>query len=695
MARLRLSVFDSYLRALPRQIDPSFPVRIIAIDEAALAREGQWPWPRTKLADLVSRLSAAGARTISFDILFAEPDRLSPSELLRALGDQEGIRQIISELAKLPSNDERLARSVAAAPVILGVAGDANGPHNINASRTSLSFAGDDPHVAVPEFAGGIGNLPVLTAAASGIGAVNWLPSQDQVVRRVPLLVSIAGNIYPSLALETLRVGAGQSTIFVKSSGGSGVAAFGQRNGIESLRVGKTILPSDARGELWLKFSPADTRRTISASKILDNTFSAADINARHVFIGATAAGLLDLRATPLDRSVSGVEIHAQALEQMLSGDHLIRPAYATGAEIAFLIAAGALVAWLISRSGALLAAVFGGLGIAGVLMLSWMAYSQAGLLLDPVFPALSVSLVYLALSLPTYVKSELERARIRTAFGHYVSPSLVEELANTHENLKLGGEMREVTLMFADVRGFSKISEGLGAEQLIRFVNRLFTPLTDTILNHRGTIDKFMGDAVMAFWNAPVPDADHAKNACRAALAMLDDLRRLNETLADEAYQGGERILPVRIGIGLNTGTCVVGNVGSPQRFDYSVLGDVVNAAARFEDETKAFGASIIIGGQTAAVVGDFATLELGLVQPRGKDRPERIFALLGDEVVARSNKFTTLRSVHFELMASHTAGNRNTTLAALAACRSAATPETLAIYERFATRNGYDTGA
>jgi adenylate cyclase len=652
VARLRLSVFDSYLRSAPRAVDTSFPVRIVAIDEASLARVGQWPWPRDRLAAIVTKLSAAGAASITFDMVFAEPDRLSPEELAKSLGANPNVTALAAELAKVPANDDVLAKALAPAPVVLGVAGNTNGEHKIARYPGALSYAGDDPAGFVHAFAGGIENLPVLTKTAHGIGAVNWLPSSDQVVRRIPLLVSIAGSLYPSLALEAFRVGTGQSTIFVKSSGGSGLDAFGQKTGIESIRVGHTILPSDGRGELWLKFSHSDPRRMISATSILDGSFDPADVKARHIIIGATATGLLDLRATPLDTAVPGVEIHAQALEQILAGDHLVRPAYAAGAEIVFLVLAGALVAWLIGRSGALIAAAVGLAAIGLIVALSWFAYARHGLLFDPVYPSLSVALLYLGVSLTSYLKSEAERAGIRSAFGHYVAAPLVEELARNPEKLKLGGETRDVTLLFADVRGFSKISEGMRAEELIRFVNRLFTPLTDEILKNRGTIDKFMGDAVMAFWNAPLTDPTHAVNACRTALAMLDALARLNAELEAESVAAGKAFAPIRMGIGLNTGSCVVGNVGSPQRFDYSVLGDVVNVAARFEEATKTYSAGIIVGERTAAEAPHFALLELGAVTPRGKDRPEIIFALLGDETYAMGEKFLAWEKAHAEFL-------------------------------------------
>ncbi len=457
VARLRASVFDAYLRASPRPIDPSFPVRIVAIDEASLARIGQWPWPRTKLADLVSKLAAAGARAIVFDIMLVEPDRLSPDELARALGSGTALKPLVAEIAKLPSNDERLAHAIAAAPVVMGVVGDARGATDIGPPRASLALAGDDPIRFVHAFEGGISNLPALAKAADGIGAVNWLPAQDQIIRRAPLLVAIAGRVYPSLALEALRVGAGQSTVLVKSSGASGLAAFGQHTGVESVRVGDMVAPTDGKGEMWLRYAPPDPRRTVSAHAIIDGSFDPAHIRGRYVLIGATAAGLLDIRATPLDPAAPGVEIHAQALEQMLSGDHLIRPAYASGAEILFLIAAGALITVLIARSSALIAAAVAAAAVAAVAVASWLAYSRSGLLFDPVYPALSLALLYTGSSLTTYARSEAERAKIRSAFSHYVAPSLVAELARNPERLKLGGETRIVTLLFADVRGFSR----------------------------------------------------------------------------------------------------------------------------------------------------------------------------------------------------------------------------------------------
>jgi adenylate cyclase len=369
---------------------------------------------------------------------------------------------------------------------------------------------------------------------------------------------------------------------------------------------------------------------------------------------------------------VPGVEIHAQALEQMLSGDSLIRPAYATGAELLFLVAAGIAVTWLIFRLGALAAALIGLAAIIAVFAASWLAYSNAGLLFDPVYPSIAILVLYLATSLNSYMRTEADRNRVRSAFSHYVSAPLVEELARNHDKLKLGGETREVSVLFADVRGFTRISEGLTAEELIRFLNRLFTPLSDVILDERGTIDKFMGDAVMAFWNAPLLDGAHARNACIAALRMLQELDGLNAAWASEARERGETANPVRIGIGLNTGECCVGNVGSPQRFDYSILGDVVNIASRLEEATKSYAIPIVVGETTAAAAPDLAFLELDSVPIRGKEREVRIYALLGDEIVAASERFRQLKTAFAALKKALSAGDAKAAAKSLAACRS-----------------------
>ncbi len=690
VSRLRLSVFDSYLRISPRVADAQMPVKIVDVDAASLQRIGQWPWPRTRIAELVTKLREAGAKSISLDLILAEPDRVSPGELAKLVAGRPDLQSLADAAAQLPSNDARLAEAIRGGKVVLGFVGQDGTETALPPPRASFATAGDDPKSFVPTFGGGAASLPELTQRAAGLGSVNWMPSQDLVVRRVPLLIAAEGQLYPSLALEALRVGAGQTTVQVKASGGSGMSAFGQQTGVELIKVGDVILPAASNGEMWLNFAPHDARRYVPAHQVLDGTVPADDIGGRHIFIGASAPGLLDLRATPLNVSVPGVEIHAQALEQMLSGAHLSRPAYATGAELLFLLAAGCGVAWLLRWTGPVMAAVAGLAAIAAVVGLSWLAFSNGGLLFDPVYPTLALVAIYLATSLGTYVKAEMDRAYVRQAFSHYVAPQLVEQLAGNAGNLKLGGETREVTLLFSDVRGFSHISEGMDAEGLVQFINTLFTPIADVILAEKGTIDKFIGDAVMAFWNAPVADAHHARHACRAALRMLEAVDELNRGWAARASQSGQRHEPVRIGIGLNTGSCVVGNVGSPQRFDYSVLGDVVNVASRLEGETKTFGAPVIVGAATAAQAQDFAFLEIGRVSLRGKEREERVFALAGDESFAMSEAFATLKRAHVRLMRALDEGDEVAARKALAEASEVSPPNLGNLFDVYAQRLG-----
>ncbi len=690
VARLRLSVFDTYQRLLPRVPPPERPVRVIDIDDASLAQLGQWPWPRTRLADMINKLRAAGVATIALDIVLAEPDRFSASELTQQLRDVPALRPLLERASELPSNDAELAAALGKANVVVGISGEQSPTgRTLPPAKPSLAIAGDDPKLFIPAFAGGTPSLAVLSETAKGIGAVNWLPEHDQVVRRVPLIITIGGAIYPSLAVEQLRLAEQAPTLFLRSSSGSGVQAFGQQTGLDSLRIGETILNSDGDGQMWLHFSPFDRSHYISAHDLLSGKFSAKDLQGRHVVIGSSATGLLDLRATPLDPSVPGVEIHAQALEQMLTGGGLTRPAWATGAELFLIVLGGALIAWLLQRSQPAAAAAVGGAALAAVAMASWLAFSKNGVLLDPVYPALTLILLYMAGSLFNYIEAEADRSRVRSAFSHYLSPSMVEQLAADPSKLKLGGETREITVLIADMRGFSRRSEGLEASEIISFVNSVFTPLTDIIIDEQGTIDKFMGDAVMAFWNAPLAQAAHAPQALRAALRMMARLDELNRQWSAEAVsEGREYKNPVRLGVGVNTGACSVGNVGSPQRLNYSIIGDPVNTAARLEEATKLYGAAILCGEETAKQAGSFALLEIGSQSLRGKDRAERAFAVAGDETVAQSAAFSSLKASHGALSAAIASGDAKKAAAALDACKRANWPGLDRLWASYADR-------
>ncbi len=300
---------------------------------------------------------------------------------------------------------------------------------------------------------------------------------------------------------------------------------------------------------------------------------------------------------------------------------------------------------------------MLGGLAVAAVIGVSWYAFNAFGWLVDPIYPAVALTAIYLAGTLFVFLRTERERNRVRHAFSHYMAPALVERLAGDPSRLKLGGETRDMTLLFSDVRGFTTISEGLDAEELTRFLNSLFTPLSNIILDEQGTIDKFMGDAVMAFWNAPLDDNAHPSHACSAALRMMREMESLNARWREEADAKGRPFNPVRLGIGLNTGVCCVGNLGSETRFDYSVIGDNVNVASRLEGQSKTYDVGTVVGESTTARAPDFAFLELDLLKVKGKTEATRVFALLGDNAFKQSADFIKLSDRHREFLARYRA--------------------------------------
>ncbi len=651
VARLRSLVFDVYQQMSPRAYDPSLPVRIVDIDEESLKQVGQWPWPRTVLAALVDKLAANGAAAIGFDIVFPEPDRMSPANALRFWPQSETLAGLREEVEKLPTNDHVFAEAIGKGPVVLGFIAIPQGT-SLPAPKAGFAHGGDDPKLFAPYYPGAAASLKELQDKAQGTGALNWIPEHDQIIRRMPMIVRVGDTLYPSFAADMLRLAQGASTYVVKSSGASGEKAFGEKTGIVAVKVGDFEVPTEANGQMWIRFTPESKDRYLPAWKVLSGEIGKDAIEGRILIVGTSAAGLLDLRATPLEASVPGVSLHAQAIEQILQGAFLQRPDFATPAELLYILVLGILIAVLIYRLGALGSAVLGGAAVAAVIGVSWYAFDVLGWLVDPIYPAVALTAIYLAGTLVVFLRTERERNRVRHAFSHYMAPALVKRLADDPSRLKLGGETRDMTLLFSDVRGFTTISEGLDAEELTRFLNSLFTPLSNIILEEQGTIDKFMGDAVMAFWNAPLDDGEHPSHACSAALRMMREMESLNARWRDEAEAKGRAFKPVRLGIGLNTGVCCVGNLGSETRFDYSVIGDNVNVASRLEGQSKTYDVGTVVGESTTVRAPDFAFLELDLLKVKGKTEATRAFALLGDSTFKQSQGFMALAERHKEFL-------------------------------------------
>ena len=685
---LQLRSFDLFQRIAPRPYS-EVPVRIVDIDDASLAKLGQWPWPRDQVAALVGRLFDQGAAVVAFDAVFAEPDRTSPARLLDALADLGLDASLRARIGALPDHDAVLAEAFARGRVVTGFAfTDAAGGRP---PRAAAGFNyGGDPFAHLPARAGAVVNLPELEAAASGNGAFSVDPDVDGVHRRVPLLFSHAGALFPSLAAEAIRVATGAHAYSVKTAGASGELAFGQNTGITQVRIGKDFtVPTSSRGEIWVWYTEPVPGRSVPAWQVLDGSVDPARIAGSIVLIGTGASGLRDVGATPLDPVASGVTVHATVIEQILLGQFLERPDWATGAELVYLAGLGLLLALLIPRLGAIGTAALGVFGIALAIALSWYAYRAWHWLLDPTYPCLAALGVYLVGSLQNYLRSEAQRRRVRAAFGRYLAPSLVDELAAHPDKLRLGGEMRDMTLLFCDLRNFTAIAEQLDAEALTHLVNRFLTPMTEVILARRGCIDKYMGDCVMAFWNAPLDDPDHPRHACEAALAMKEALGALNAQLAQGDGRVGRPLPPLAMGIGVNTGRCCVGNMGSDQRFDYSVIGDEVNLASRLEGQSHHYGVPIVVSENTRARAPSLAYLELDSIRVKGKKQPIRIHALLGREELAATAGFRELARQHEAMLAAYREQRWDDAAAALSACRVRASELPLAeLYRLHAMR-------
>src|SRR5665213_2253122 len=658
--RLRVRTLDTFQRIAPRVKLAASPVAIVDIDEPSLTRIGQWPWSRTLIADMVTDLTRLGAVVIAFDVIFAEADRLNPGFAADTFRDLD--EETRAKLRALPSNDQVLADTMRRSHVVLGESGVPQPRSDLDNTlpATALAMLGENPQRFMFEFLGLLRNTPVLEHAAAGRGLLTIKPERDGIVRRVPMIMQAQGVTMPSLSFEILRVISGTDTIFIKSD----------RGGIKSIGVRGFQVPTDANGQLWIHFGRRDPSLYVSAVDVLDGRVGPEKIKGKLVLIGTSAAGLNDIKTTPVSRAMPGVEIHAQVLEAAMTQSLLVQPPYGPALEFAAALVLGLLVIVFAPMFGPVILVGVGVLLASLLIGTSWYFYVHERLLIDFTYPLLSTMTIYLTLIFTSFVREQKQRRQIRSAFGQYLSPALIEQLANSPEKLVLGGEESEMFIMFSVVRGFTAISVSYkhDPQGLTALMNRLLTPLTNAILARKGTIDKYMGDAIMAFWNAPLDDKQHQLNACEAAVEMLERIDLLNKEREIEAKDGGHTYIPINVGVGLNTGTCVVGNMGSDLRFDYSVLGDSVNLASRLEGQSKEYGFPIIVGSKTALAVKDsFAILELDFIMVKGKKEPEVIYAIAGRLDTAQSGRFQRLRNLTIEMLACYRSRDWDGAMAAI----------------------------
>ena len=652
---LREIAFDFYQRLHPRP-QGEFPVRVIDIDEAALAEFGQWPWPRVRLAAVTDRLTELGAAAIGFDVLFPEADRMSPSRIAAGL---PGV-----DAATLPDYDAIFAAALSRSPSILGFSRTPSGKPLTGNPKGGFAISGPDPSERIPFLTGTAAPIPILREAAPGLAALSLNSELSAgAVRRIPMLWTNGSQLFPTLSVEALRLAMGISTIVVFGD----TAAEGY---VDSIRLGDFTVPLTSEGDLWLYYSRPNPDLLVSAADLLGPNFQQLSdrIAGNIVLVGTSASGLLDLHNTTLGDNVAGVTIHAQAIEQILSGTYLSRPDWVAGLEIVGFLALGAFMVVVVLLLGPLVGIAAGALSLTAAIGLSWWMFTTSGVMLDPSYPLIGLTLLYLALVFFRFVTTERAKRQIRRAFGYYVAPSLLSEIEKNGDRLKLGGEVRRITVLFSDMRGFTSLSEKLEPRRILAILNTLFGALGHEIIGRMGTIDKFIGDAIMAFWNAPVDVPDHERKALRAALAMRQKLAELNHTDAFHLRADKAAVQELGIGIGISTGEALVGNMGLETRFDYSALGDTVNVASRVESACKEVGYDILVADPVRVIVSDFAFLEAGALALKGKAERVVIYLLVGDAELAKSGAFHLLRVTHAEALEALRAGGD--TRGAIAEC-------------------------
>jgi adenylate cyclase len=616
MQTLRNAVFDQYQRLHPRAYQPT-PVRIIDIDEESLAKIGQWPWPRTRIAELVERLQRAEVAAVGFDVVFAEPDRTSPKAMLDIWKLPAATR---SEVARLPDHDELLAATLQPGGVVLGFAVEREGKSEpFPAQKYRFVNQGEPALPYAHSFSRVVPSLPVLSAAAAGNGALTFVPDNDGVVRRVPMLLRLNEALVPSLVSEVLRVGQGARNYMVRTSATPGV-------GLTEIKIGQFAVPTTAAGEAWVHYTGPQKERTIAAWKILTGAVPDADLKGTLMLVGTSAQGLMDLRFSPLGVVMPGVEAHAQMLEQVLTDSYLYRPAWANSIEALTIVAGGLALGTLALLTGALTSALVT-LAVLGVVVWGgWTAFVDHQLLLDPVTPSLGIFIAFLLSSVMHHLTSERKQRFVKEAFSRYVSPNLVSHIVDHPAELELGGKRQECSFIFTDLAGFTSLMEKIDPGEAVALLNAYLDEMIGIAFAHNGTLDRIVGDAVAIMFSAPVPQPDHRQRALTCAITMQRFAARYSDDLKAKGVAFGH----TRIGV--HTGEVIVGNFGGSTIFDYRALGDPVNTAARLESVNKHLGTKICVSEATLSGCAGVVTRPVGRLVLKGKSQPLMVFQPIND---------------------------------------------------------------
>lgn len=627
LERLEALAYDLRFRLfLPAPETADERIIIVDIDDRSLAAEGQWPWPRERMALLVDRLHTAGTSVIAFDIVFAEPQENPVRRVTEALSGRTvaaPVRETLDALAPRFDGDRRFAQALADGDSVLGyVLHDRPDPPAgllPPPLQKAPVPAGDD--LVLARRSSYTANLPQLQRHAKHGGFFTSTPDRDGVIRRIPLVLRHGDGIYPSLALETVRLYLLLDGVELELAGTGGVV------GLEAVRIGRTRIPTDERGAVLVPYRGGrGSFHYVSATDVLSGTAAAGRLDQAIALVGSTAAGLHEFRTTPLGGILPGVEIHANLIAGLLDGQLPQEPKWAEGAGHLILLATGLLLStvlpllspfWLVAVATTAAAAI-----LLGNLAL-WAAY---GLALPLAAPLLLVLALGGGNAVRGFAFEDRRRRLLQRRFGEYVPRELVEEMARHPHRYRLDGESREMTVLFADIRGFTTVAEALDADELRRLLNRFFTPMTRIVFEHRGTIDKYVGDMLMAFWGAPIRDPEHRRHAVAAAQAMLEEMAQLRRAFRAEGLPD------LRIGIGINSGLMSVGDMGSAFRRAYTVIGDSVNLASRLEGLTERYGVPLLVGEDTCrGLDAETAFRELDRVRVKGRQRPVSVHEPVG----------------------------------------------------------------
>lgn len=606
---------------------------VIDLDEKSLAAEGQWPWPRDRVAILLRQLfEKYEVAVLGVDVFFPEADRNSGLDVLRELAltmlaDNRDYQSTLATLEPELDNDGLFAEALSKYQVVLGFAfnsEDTRAGALPTPTLDSDAFRGRP--VAFEVGSGYVGNLDRLQQNASGAGHLTPYLDADGIIRRVPMLYEFDGAYYEAFSLAVARAALNIDEIVPKYEP---VPVGARRNysGLEWLQIGRKLIPVDDGVRALVPYRGRQySFPYVSAIDVINGDADPKQLRRRIALLGTTAAGLLDLRSTPVSEQYAGVEVHANMISGILDDSIKQNPPYVRGAEFVILLSQGLIMAVVLPLLSPLAAtAVTLGLFTTAV-GLNLLIWHYADLVLPIASGVLMIGLMFLLNMSYGYFIETRGKRQLTGLFGTYVPPELVDEMSRDPTHYSLEAENRELTVLFSDVRGFTTLSEGLDPKQLADLMNQFLTPMTYVIHDHRGTIDKYMGDAIMAFWGAPVPDPTHARDALVTGMAMVASLRTINRDFKARGWPA------IRIGVGINTGNMSVGNMGSEFRMAYTVLGDAVNLGSRLEGLTKGYGVSIIVSETTRAAVPEFAYRELDRVRVKGKDEPVVIYEPLGD---------------------------------------------------------------